>query len=377
MTMPPAAGKRTRHTVVVVDDERGVRESLRATLAAEYTVHVASGGEEALATVRAHPVDVVTLDLRMPGQSGPEILEGIKTHDPDTEVIIISGYGPRDPTPGALGVFAYVCKPFDIERVRDLVRQAAARRGAVRELRRLRGDMLACVARALEAPLGRLLTPGGDGPGSAVSPLTSEQRDALDRICADPGRLVRCLEDVVLLTGLETREVEAASDAVQIGPVLQAVCERHRATAQAKGLALVVDSVPAATVETDPDLLDRLLDAVVRNAVSFTNRGGVTGRVGLGSDGRTVTVSIRDSGPGIPRARVAMAFAPWSGQGPGDVGLGLRLVEAIARRLGARVDIVGEPGAGTEARVTLRLRPARPARPQATVRAAAGAPIGA
>jgi signal transduction histidine kinase len=377
MTMPAAPGVRTRSTVVVVDDERGVRESLRATLAAEYTVHVASGGEEALGIVRANPVDVVTLDLRMPGQSGPEILEGIKTHDPDIEVIIISGYGPRDPVPGSLGVFAYVCKPFDIDRVRDLVRQAAARRRAVRELRRLRAEMLAGVARALEAPLDRLLTTGGDRPGDAVSPLTSEQRDALDRICANSVRLVRCLEDVVLLTGLETGEVKVGCEAVEIGAVLQRVCERHRATAHAKSLALVVDSVPAATVETDRDLLDRLLDAVVRNAVSFTDRGGVTCRVGLGSDGRTVTVSIRDNGPGIPRARVAMAFAPWTGQEPGDVGLGLRLVEAIARRLGARVDIVGDPGAGTEVRVTLRLRPAEPAHPQATVRAPAGASIGA
>ncbi len=360
-------------TVLVVDDEPGVRESLRATLSAEYAVRTAASGDEALAIVHSNPVDVVTLDLRMPGQSGIEILERIKAHDPDIEALIISGYGPRDPTPGALGVFGYICKPFDIDRVRNLVRQAAARRRTVRELRRVRGDMLARVARALEAPLHHLLTPPSHALNGDASGLTGEQRNALDRICANAARLVAYLEDVVLLTGLETREVAVASEAVHIGTLLHAVCERHRAPAAAKGLTLVLESIAAATVETDRDLIERLLDAVIRNAVSFTVRGGITCRASFGSDTRAVTISVRDSGPGIPRERVAMAFAPWDRQRPGDLGLGLRMVDAIARRLRARVEITGEPDAGTEVRITLALRPALPACPQADTSAAIGA----
>ncbi len=133
-------------TVLIVDDEPGVRESLRATLAGECTVLTAATGDEALAVVRSRRVDVVTLDLRMPGGNGIGILERLKALDPNIEALIISGYGSRDAveTAGTLGAFEFVSKPFDVERVRALVRQAAERRRAL--TRHVDGRFVSAVA---------------------------------------------------------------------------------------------------------------------------------------------------------------------------------------------------------------------------------------
>src|SRR5437879_11910101 len=87
---PPSMNERPR--LLIVDDERGVRESLRAILQGDCEVFAASTGDEALAIVGREAVDVVTLDLKMPGLGGVGVLQSIKEIDYDIEVVVITGY---------------------------------------------------------------------------------------------------------------------------------------------------------------------------------------------------------------------------------------------------------------------------------------------
>ena len=81
-----------KETVLIVDDERGPRESLRMILKPSFDVHCASGGEEALKLIREQRVDLVTLDLNMPGVKGLEVLRALRSESPTTEVIIVTGF---------------------------------------------------------------------------------------------------------------------------------------------------------------------------------------------------------------------------------------------------------------------------------------------
>lgn len=119
-------------TILVVDDEIGPRESLRAILKSEYRVLVATEGEQAVKMVEESPIDVVLLDLRMPGVSGVHVMERIKAMDPDIEVILITGYASYETVLEALRLhaFDYIPKPFNIAQLRDLVRRAVARRAS-------------------------------------------------------------------------------------------------------------------------------------------------------------------------------------------------------------------------------------------------------
>ena len=80
-------------SVLIVDDEVGPRESLRLILNPIYEIHTAADGDEALRCIQDKDIDVVTLDLKMPGMSGFEVLRGIKKLKADIEVIIVTGYG--------------------------------------------------------------------------------------------------------------------------------------------------------------------------------------------------------------------------------------------------------------------------------------------
>ena len=123
-------------TILVVDDEIGPRESLRAVLKPEYTVLIATDGEQAITKLEETPIDVVLLDLRMPGMSGIAVLERVKAFNPDIEVILITGYASYETVLEALRLhaFDYISKPFNIPELRDKVRRAVQRRqGYVRK----------------------------------------------------------------------------------------------------------------------------------------------------------------------------------------------------------------------------------------------------
>jgi DNA-binding NtrC family response regulator len=117
-------------TVLVVDDERGPRESLRMTLQPPYRVLLATEGEQALDLVEREAVDVVLLDLRLPGLSGLQVLEQLKARDPALAVIVVSGSDPNGLVPAARGelIFEYIPKPFQVVHVRETVKRAVAGR---------------------------------------------------------------------------------------------------------------------------------------------------------------------------------------------------------------------------------------------------------
>ncbi|MEO8604199.1 MAG: response regulator, partial [bacterium] len=119
-----------RASLLIVDDERGPTESLRMVFKSEYDVFTAPGGQEALEILHAQAIDVVTLDLRMPGMPGVEVMEHIKRHDPDIEIIVVTGYASLDSAVRGLRnrVFDYVTKPFDVPQISDLVHRAVQRR---------------------------------------------------------------------------------------------------------------------------------------------------------------------------------------------------------------------------------------------------------
>ena len=113
-------------SVLVVDDEEGVRQSLRFLLEPRFRVFAAESGEDAIEIVRREEPDVVTLDLKMPGLSGVETLARIRDLDPAVEVVVVTGAGSHDQAVEALRLraFDYVTKPLDGRRIVEVVERA-------------------------------------------------------------------------------------------------------------------------------------------------------------------------------------------------------------------------------------------------------------
>ena len=86
---------RSRWSILIVDDELGVRESLRMLLKPRYEIHTAPGGEEALDILKERKIHLITLDLNMPKLSGIETLRETRKVNGEIPVVIITGYGTR------------------------------------------------------------------------------------------------------------------------------------------------------------------------------------------------------------------------------------------------------------------------------------------
>ena len=117
-------------SILVVDDELGPRESLRMILKPSYEVHTAATGQEALQFIDKEKIDLVTLDLKMPGIPGLDVLREIKKHQEDIEVIIITGYGTLAHTMEAIryGAADFISKPFDVANIVAVVAKSIERR---------------------------------------------------------------------------------------------------------------------------------------------------------------------------------------------------------------------------------------------------------
>ncbi len=132
-----------RPVVLVVDDDAGLRESFRLILDEDYEVLEAPTGAHAVDIVRATQVDLVLLDLRLPGIDGIEVLERIKALDEHLEVILVTAVQTVRTAVAAmkLGAFDYVTKPFEEEEILPLVRRALGKRALDREVVYLRSEL--------------------------------------------------------------------------------------------------------------------------------------------------------------------------------------------------------------------------------------------
>ncbi|MDQ3666103.1 MAG: response regulator [Acidobacteriota bacterium] len=121
-------------TILIVDDDNNIRETLAELLSDSNECHTADRAEQALAYLEVENYDVVLTDISMPGLSGREILKCVQERHPTTPVIVISGDSNAEAAAEllSLGAFAYLTKPFQLEVVEDTVNRALARRQELR-----------------------------------------------------------------------------------------------------------------------------------------------------------------------------------------------------------------------------------------------------
>ena len=116
-------------TLLIVDDDTLIRETLHELFSPDYECHTADRAEQALAYLDIENYDTVITDISMPGLSGREVLKHVNAKQPTTPVIVISGKpdGSDGESMVELGAFAYITKPFQLAEIEDAVSRAIAR----------------------------------------------------------------------------------------------------------------------------------------------------------------------------------------------------------------------------------------------------------
>ena len=243
--------------------------------------------------------------------------------------------------------------------LRELLEQYEEARAQADQANRTKGEFLAVMSHELRTPLNaiggytELIEMGIRGP------VTPDQRTDLHRIQLNQKHLLGLVNEVLSYTKLETGTVEYDIVDVEVGDEFLAAEALIVPQARAKSLDLIVARPEAdLRVRADPDKLRQILVNLLSNAVKFTPPGGSVRLEGEAS-GRTVLISVRDTGIGIPEDKLAAVFEPFV-QVSSDLtrtqegtGLGLAISRNLARGMGGELVVESTAGAGSTFTLTL------------------------
>lgn len=356
--------------ILVVDDDLGPRESLKIILKPYYNVYAVEKGEDAVQILHKVPVDVVTIDLKMPGLHGIEVLEKVKKHDPDIEAIIITGFGSMDSAIDGLrlGAFDYISKPFDVKQILTLIRRALERRNAklrlkeqstaeqmrarkTEETNRRKRQLVSALAHDIKNPLGLI---------TGYTELLLERLRNMPEACEDFQFLCQIqtgAQRISKLVGgfLDTAKLEAGYNVIRtpvnLNRLIREIGQQQILALQMKRLDLSLsldDRLP--DILGDEAQLGRVLWNLIDNAVKFTPPGGKIG-VTSGMERDQVVVEVKDTGIGIPEEELPYLFSEF-GRLRGSrriegTGLGLFIVKTIVEAHGGKVSAKSKEGQGT------------------------------
>ncbi len=365
--------------LLLVDDE----DDFRSTLAKRMKrrgVHVsqASNGKTCLAVMSKQPVDVVVLDVKMPGMSGIEVLQHIKTDHPQAEVIFLTGHAAtRDGVEGIKsGAFDYLSKPIEFEHLLGKILQAYDKIHREQEKRleadfksrmeqqmisteRLAamGTLAAGVAHEINNPLAIINEAAGfmslvlQKPEMADMPGRPMFEMALNKIEKSIKR-ARKITHQLLGSVRKSEPVLAEADIRElVNETIQLVGKE----AKNKDITVSLNADTSLNnIWIDSEKIRQVLINLLTNAIqSIDKQGQVSIHAKNIFEGILLTVS--DTGPGVPRENREKIFEPFfSTKSPGEgTGLGLFVTKEIIEKMGGTIEIDSRMGHGT--RFTVRI----------------------
>ncbi len=263
-----------------------------------------------------------------------------------------------------------------VDQERQLREEAEIRRDDLERITESRGRLMRGFSHDVKNPLGaadgylQLLEEG------IVDRLTPKQKESVAMARRSLAAALHLIEDLLELARAESGRIEIEREPVDVRDVARDAAEEYRAQAEAKGLDMEVE-LPAEfpEIESDADRIRQVVSNLLSNAVKYTDRGGVTVRARVRSDGeapgpgRWVAVEVADTGPGIPEDQRRFLFQEFArvsaGAGRRGAGIGLAIGRRIARRLGGDITFETEPGRGSTFTLWLPLAAREGERPMA------------
>jgi signal transduction histidine kinase len=382
-----------RHTLLVVDDEVDVLESLRHLFHRSYRVLTASSGDEALQLLNKNDVHLILSDQRMPGMSGDVFLSHARRLKPDAIRILFTGYADIQAVINAVNegnIFRYILKPWDAVELEGVIRQAAEQYDLLAERKRLLAELqtanlqlkranqqleeasqlksafIEVASHEFNTPITlvlghsellRLLNPNRDEPEQAV----------VERISDSARQLAKLVTNTLTLMRANDFRQTLQCAPVDLAALLRGVAEQVMPFVEARQQHVQVELADdLGCFELDADKIAASVVNLLTNAIKFTPDGGTITLSAHLAEPDLAEVVVADRGIGVEPRALNRLFQPFFTQfdsslhSSGDfgfnkrgLGLGLSIVKQFIEMHGGRVSAESELGTGTTVTIAL------------------------
>jgi two-component system sensor histidine kinase/response regulator len=352
-----------RPVVLIVDDDARNRALVKAYLQADHQVLEAASGPEALVMCAAESIDLIVLDVMMPGMSGFEVCRTLKARPTDDflPVLLVTALNEQEDRNQGLeaGADDFLSKPVNRQELRLRVhnfltlrqhRQLVVRQyDELRDLSALKDDLVTLMVHDLRNPLTGVL--------GLLQILEMELTDPVRRADATTARqaadkLRETLDDMLQVRMLEEGRLDLQRRPEEVAALVKAAVTSVEGAARMRRLELLQALAPGLIVTGDNRLLRRAIENLLSNAIKFSPAGQSIDVEALMGAGR-VEIRVADRGSGVPREGRDHLFDKFGGtyarraSDRRGYGLGLYFVRLVAEAHGGGVSVSDREGGGT------------------------------
>jgi signal transduction histidine kinase len=330
--------------VLFIEDDIGKRYVIAHQLrAAGFEIFEATTGAEGLATLSPE-LDIAILDIKLPDMYGWDVCRRIKENPQTASIMVLELSATRataqDRALGLeLGADAYLVHPVELIELIATLRALHRLRQAERERERHRELFLGTVGHDLRNPLQTIMTAAQMLEESQT--LTASERRTVATIERTAERMRRLIDQMLTFTQGVAGGVPVRRELVDLRELCHVAVREHAASRE-----IVIEGQLAVPIAIDAERMTQLVDNLVTNAIRY-GQGRVTLRISRDAD--HAVIAVHNYGNPIAPDQLATLFDAYkrAARSPGGVGLGLYIVEQIARAHGGTVRVTSTAEAGT------------------------------
>ncbi|MBK9292925.1 MAG: hybrid sensor histidine kinase/response regulator [Oligoflexia bacterium] len=344
------------HTILIVDDEKDIVDTLERQFRKNYKVFTASSGYDALKILNKHNIHLILSDQRMPEMTGVQMLQKAQVVQPDSIRILLTGYTDVDSVIAAINegqIYRYVTKPWDPTELEIVVKRALEAydlkvdvkeknkklESAYKELKTLdeaKSHFMILIGHELKTPLTTI--------NSFLSLLkeevkTPEHIKYVERILQGTNRLNEIIFDVLDLLSAETGQLKINKSEKNIFKALNIAINTHLALVEKKKLKIDNKIKSDLKLQFDDVIIGKVLNKIIHNAFKFAQDNSTIEISYSNSE-----ISVTNSGPTMSAAQISKILKPFTldenimhhAQG---MGLGLSVSQALLKCHDSQIQI--------------------------------------
>lgn len=354
-------------SVLLVDDTPANLELLSGILKGRgYKVRAAISGELALQAVHSDPPDLILLDINMPGMDGYAVCAELKSDEKSKgiPVIFLSALNETIDKVKAFGIGGvdYITKPFQLEEVEARVKthlelsrqklELLENYDKLRELEKLRDSLVHMLVHDLRSPLTVVTGYHELIKDDKKNTLSADSTGYLAEATEAAERIITMVSDVLDTSKMEAGQMKLTVAECDLSRLLEEGVSKLKALLAGREVRFRPPESPA-TAQADREILARVIQNLLANAIKFTPENGGLIRLAVESAGSRVRVSVEDNGLGVApayRKKIFEKFAQGelrAAQQRYSTGLGLTFCKLAVEAHGGSIGVDSKEGKGS------------------------------